>query len=212
MTLTAIGDGREQRPAPRSKHQEDGRQRQHGHRRDELRLVFEGDAVVRLADLETAVVVGAEIGRQRGRDDVPDLLDHLAARVVDSPLVEEDDQRRDRAVLGDEIAAQQVVCDRARADVRGRLRVEIVDQPANVELDVADGAGAVGRSGRAVDDRGGREAGHAVDEAHALDAARRLFQKREALAAEQPIPRRGDDSDDQRAGAAELVLEPLVLR
>ena len=61
-------------------------------RRRELALVVERDAVVGLADLEAAVVVGADARRQLRIDDVVDLLDDAAADVVDAVLVEADDR------------------------------------------------------------------------------------------------------------------------
>ena len=102
-------------------------------RRRELALVVERDAVVGLADLEAAVVVGAHARRQLGIDDVVNLLDDAGADLVDAILVEADDDRRRRAILGDEVAADQVVLEGAAPDVSRIARGEVLEQRPDFE-------------------------------------------------------------------------------
>ena len=68
------------------------------------------------------------------RDDLLDAADDRRAGRVDAPLVEEHDDGRDRAVLRDQIAAEQIVVDRALRRPRRAIRVSrSFDEPAHVE-------------------------------------------------------------------------------
>ena len=85
--------------------------------------VGDGDAVVGLADLEAAVVVGARCPaaggdrRPRGSRSM-----RLAAGVVDAILVEVDDDRDHRASAGDEVAAQERIGERRSRTTLGARR------------------------------------------------------------------------------------------
>ncbi len=119
---------RQQGLAPRAERHVDGENSDEQDWRREPALIVERDAVVGLADLEAAVVVGAHAGRQLGIDDVVNLLDDAGADFVDAILVEADDDGRRRSILGHEIAADQVVGEGAAPDVSGIARGEVLEQ------------------------------------------------------------------------------------
>ena len=156
------GEHRQQRLAPRPKGEVDRQNREEQDRRGELALVVERDAIVGLADLEAAVVVGADASGQPWIDDVVDLLDDAGADLVDAVLVEADDDRRRRAIFRDEVTADEVVLESAAPDVGRVAGGEAVEQWTDLETAIL-GIAALQR----LDDRGG---GQAVDSLNGVDA------------------------------------------
>ena len=144
-------------------------------RRRERALIVERDPVVGLADFQAAVVVRADAGRQRGIDDVVDALDDAGAHLVDALFVEADDERRDRAIVGDQIAANEIVFRARRLMSAGSLRFQSIQQRPDIEAVVGNG----------VDNRGGRQAGDALDRVDALDVAGHVLDEPQRLAREE---------------------------
>ena len=200
------GEHRQHRLAPGAEREVDRQNREEQDRRRELALVVERDAVVGLADLEAAVVVRAHARGQLRIDDVVDLLDDAGADLVDAVLVEAHDDRRRPAILRDEIAADEVVLERAAPDVGGIARGDVLEERTDLE------PAFVWRLARdRVDDGGGGEAVDVLDGVDPFDVAGDRGDRLEGRAREQPIGRVGLERDDERAGAAELAPEPLVV-
>ena len=135
-----------------------------------------------------------------------DLLDDAGADLVDAILVEADDDRRRRTVLRDEVAANQIVLERAAPDVGGIARRQILEQGTDLEAAFV-GVLALQR----LDDGGRREAVDLLDGVDALDVAGDRRDRLEGRAGEQPIGRVGLEGDDERAGAAKLGPVTLVV-
>ena len=184
---------------PRPEREVDRQNREEQDRRRELPLIVERDAVVGLADLEAAVVVGAHAGGQLRIDDVVDLLDDACANLVDAILVEADDDRRRRAILRDEVAADEIVLERAAPDVGRIARREILEQGTNLEAALVRVLAL-----QRLDDGGGRQAVDLLNGVDALDVAGDRLDRLERVAGEQPIGRIRLEGDDERAGAAKL--------
>ena len=85
-----------------------------------LPLIVEGDAVIRFADLEAAVVVRPHARRAAVDRRCRGSLDNTSANAVDAALVEGHDERRHRGVVRNEITSNQFVAERATANVRRR--------------------------------------------------------------------------------------------
>ena len=167
-------------------------------------LIVERDPVVGFADFQAAVVVRAHAGRQLGIDDVVDALDDAGADGVDAVLVEADDERRDGAILGNEIAANEIVFEGAASDVSRVLACQ----------SSSSSSGRTSRppSGNGVDDRGGRQA---VDPLHGFDA---LDVAGDVSAMNRSVSREnrrsadvGLERNDERPRSAELLAETLVV-
>ena len=140
-----------------------------------------------------------------------DLLDDAAAHVVDAVLVEADDDGGDGAVFRDEIAAKQVVLEGAAADIVRRLRWQVLEQRPDVEPALVASAAAAFDGGSA-----------STIVAVARLSTRWTVSTRsmspvtcsmncERVAREQPVGGVGLQRDDQRARAAKLLAEALVV-
>ncbi len=200
------GKHRQQRLAPRPKGEVDRQHREEQDRWGELALVVERDAIVGLADLEAAVVVGADPSGQPWIDDVVDLLDDAGADLVDAILVEADDDRRRRAIFRDEVTANEVVLESAAADVSRVAGGEAVEQWTDVETAIL-GIAALQR----LDDRRRGQAVDSLNGVDALDVAGDRLDRLQRVAGKQSIGRIGLERDDQRARAAKLRPKALVV-
>ena len=169
-------DERQQRFPERAKRDVDRQYRQQDDRRGECPLIVEGDAVVGFADLQAAVVVGAHTLRQRRIHDVVDLLDDAGPNGVDPILVEADNQRRDPRIVGDEVAADQIVLDGTPPQRVRAAGAREIDQRPHLET-VRNG----------VDDRRGGQAVHPLDRVHPLDVPGNLLDGAQRSAREQPL-------------------------
>ncbi len=136
-------------------------------------------------------------------DDVVDLLDDAAADRVDPILVEANDDRRDGAAFRDEIAAQDVVVERAAADFVRRLRRRILDQRTDVEAAVL--------ARERFNDRRGREAVDSLHGVDAFDVAGNGLDELQCVAREEPLGCVGLQCHDQGARAGELLAEAFVV-
>ena len=135
-----------------------------------------------------------------------DLLNDPGSDIVDAILVEADDDRRRRAVFRDKVSPDEIVVERASPDVSRIARGEFVEQGPHFEAPLV-GVLVLQR----LHDGGGGEAVDPLDRVDALDVAADGLDRLERLPREQPIGGIGLERDDERAGAAELRPEALVV-
>ncbi len=182
---------------------------QHQNRRRELRLVVERDPVVGLADLEAAVEVGAEVRRQLRRDDRAGCAAMTAARTSSTRRSSKKTTIAATVPSSDTRSPRSSSSSSARcADVGRRPGLEILDRAGGRRARRRRPATPAAGRRRPSPSRGWLTRSTASTRSMSpLDALEEL----EALAAEQPVAARRLDRDDQRARAAELVAESLVL-